>query len=184
MRRNFSKVVAVMAIMITSAGLSGCQSPKAVDDTSAISIYEQKVLKEDQRTNEVLAKAAALSAKSLAVFVRTEQAVQQQLLSAEQIRQARFQASHIPTGMEQYIELPWDGPTEPLLSIVAGNAGYRVVYMNERPPIGKAVTSSGESRMLSSYIDIIRQQTLGYIDTIEIDEQSQDRVVRVYYAEF
>lgn len=184
MKRILPTKVAILATILSSVCLSGCQSSKAVDDTSAISLYEQKVLKEDQRTNEILAKAAALSAKSLAVFVRTEQAVQQKTLSAEQIRQARFQATHIPTGMEQLIELPWDGPTEPLLSILAGTSGYRVLYMNERPPIGKTVTSSGESRMVSGYIDVIRQQTLGYIDTIEVDESSQDRAIRVYYTEF
>jgi hypothetical protein len=86
--------------------------------------------------------------------------------------------------MEQMIELPWDRPTEPLLSILAGTSGYRVLYMNERPPIGKTVTSSGESRMVSGYIDVIRQQTLGYIDSIEVDDLAQERVIRVYYTEF
>jgi hypothetical protein len=164
--------------------ISGCASHKNKNESQSLSIYQQKILKEEQITNEILAKAALLSAKSLAVFVRTEQAAQQPAMTAEQIRQARFQETYIPVNMEQKVEYVWDSSPEPLMSALASNAGYQLVYMNERPPIPKTVTISSESRMIVKYFDIIEQQSVGYIDRIVKDDKSDMKMIRIYYSQF
>jgi len=175
----------ITALMLAlSIGLTGCASNNKQPEKESLSLYQQKVLEEDQRTNEVLSKAAALSAKSLAVFVRTEQAVHQPNMTAEQIRQARHQLDYIPSGMEQKIEYAWDGAPEPLLSAMAMNAGYRLIYSGERPPISMSVTVGSESRMIVEYINIIRQQTSGYIKDIINDDKSNDKTIRVIYEDF
>lgn len=174
---------AITALFLIFA-ISGCATTKKEVEPDSLSLYQQKVLEEDQRTDEILAKAAALSAKSLAVFVRTEQAVHQKDLSAEQIRQARFQYDYIPVGMEQKIELPWDGAPEPLLAALAANAGYELIYVNERPPVATSVTVSSSIRPIVDYINIIEQQTKGYIKDIIPDDKSDAKTLRVVYADF
>ena len=176
------RVFLILAILIL---LPSCASSKRDPvDQPSLSVYQKKVLEEDRRTMEVLSKAAVLSAKSLAVFVRTEQAVHQPAMTAEQVRQARFQDSYIPVNMEQKVEYAWDSSPEPLLSSLAANAGYRLVYTNERPPIAKSVTVSSKPRMISDYINIIEQQTTGYIKEIRVDDKSDDKVIRVFYSKF
>jgi hypothetical protein len=171
-------------IVFATLSLTACASSKKPIEQSSLNVYQKRVLEEEQRTNEILAKAAALSAKSLAVFVRTEQAVAQKELTAEQIRQARFQRNYIPVNMEQRVTYGWDSAPEPLLRSLADNSGYTLDYINERPPIPKTVTVSSKSRMITDYIDIIRQQTKGYIDFIYVDDKSDEKSIKVKYSEF
>jgi hypothetical protein len=179
-----SKKTALLFTVAAASILSGCASSSSNQTGPELSAYQKKVLEEDQRTNEILAKAALLSAKSLAVFVRTEQAVHQPAMTAEQIRQARFQDSYIPVNMEQMVEFAWDAAPEPLMSSLASSAGYELKFMNERPPIPKAVTISSKPRMIAEYFDIIEQETAGYIDRIVEDDKSDRKIVRVWYAQF
>ena len=86
--------------------------------------------------------------------------------------------------MEQKVEWGWDGAPEPVLRQISMVAGYRLVFTNERPPITKAVTMASKHRMLSEYIDIIDQQTKDYIDTIRVDDESEDKVIYVTYSDF
>ncbi|MCP4262632.1 MAG: DotD/TraH family lipoprotein [Planctomycetes bacterium] len=176
-----SKIL-IAAIFI--ATLSGCaSSPKKIPENT-LTEFERQVLEEDRRTNEILSKAAALSGKATAVWVRTNQATKLPGLTAEQIRQARFQNDYIPVNMEQKVEWGWDGAPEPVLRQISMVAGYRLVFTNERPPITKAVTMASKHRMLSEYIDIIDQQTKDYIDTIRVDDESEDKVIYVTYSDF
>ncbi len=174
----------VTTILLLALLTTSCASTKTEVKQETLSVFQKKILEEDRRTEEVLAKAAALSAKSLAVFVRTEQAAIQPELTAEQIRQARFQAEYIPVNMEQKVEYAWDSAPEPLLFALASNAGYELIYVNQRPPIPKTVTASSEFRMISTYIDIIRQQTKGYIESIVPDDKSDRKVIRIKYSDF
>lgn len=178
---DFSKKL--LAIVFT-ASLMGCASSSKEIEEPALSIYQKKILKEEQITNEILAKAALLSAKSLAVFVRTEQAAQQPEMTSEQIRQARFKETYIPVNMEQKVEYVWDSAPEPLMSALAANAGYELAYMNERPPIPKTVTISSQKRMIATYFDIIEQQSAGYIDRIVTDDKADRKMIRIYYSQF
>lgn len=164
------------------AMLSGCASkPEPKQELSA---YERELLAEHRRTEEVIAKAALLSSKAVAVYVRTNQALVQPLLSAEQIRQARFQEQHIPNGMETILSMPFDGAPEPIISRVASSAGYRLEFANQRPPISNGVTISNEPRNLRQILAVVEQQTVGYIEKIAITDSAEDKVIRVIYAKF
>lgn len=176
------KSTLIAAIAVT--GISGCSTTKEPVDNKSLSLYQQKILEEDRRTEEVLSKAAALSAKALAVYVRTEQALAQKELTAEQIRQARFQKNYVPVNMEQRVQFSWDSAPEPLLSSLASIAGYKLVYTNQRPPISKSVTASDAPRSVNDYIEIIRQQTSGYIEEINTDDLYNEKVIKVTYSEF
>lgn len=176
------KLLAITACLI----LSGCVTPKSDIDKESLSLYEKKMLEEDKRTNEILSKAALLSAKSLAVFVRTEQARHQKTLTAEQIRIARFENNYIHINMEQMVEYAWDAAPEALLHALASNSGYRLIFENERPPITRAVSISSKPRMIQDYIYIIEQQSMknGYIKDIIIDDKRDDKTIKVVYEDF
>jgi len=166
--------------------LTGCMSTKKDINEETLSLYEQNILKEDKRTNEILSKAALLSSKSLAVFVRTEQAAMQKELTAEQIRLARFENNYVHVNMEQVVEYAWYAAPEALMVALASNAGYELIYDNERPPITRAVSISSKPRMIENYFDIIEQQSInnGYIKDIIIDDKYGEKSIRVIYADF
>ena len=174
----------ILLTAIMSLSLSACSMTSKELDKDSLSVYQEKILKEDQRTNEILAKAAALSAKSLAVFVRTEQALHQKSLTSEQIRQARFQAEYIPVNMEQKVEYSWDSAPEPLIRSLADDAGYELEYMNERPPIPISVSISSKIRTIEAYFKIIEDNSVGYIARIDRDDKTDRKIVRVYYSAF
>lgn len=165
--------------------LSGCASNQDKQkEANAVSNYERLMLEEQKRTGEVLARAAMLSSKAITVLVRTNQAKVQPVLTSDQIRQARFQNSYIPLGMETKASFAWDSAPEPLMKAVAAAAGYQVVYLNQRPPVSMSVTVSPEKRYLRDFFWIVEQQTNGYIESIEINDKIEQRTVFVKYAAF
>jgi hypothetical protein len=174
----------ILFALITTLALGGCASRSSNAPSDGMEEYQKRILEEKKRTEEVLTNAALLSSKSLAVLVRTKQALAQSTMTAEQVRIARAKNNYIPTGMEVKLKRSWDSAPEPLLQILASVAGYRLNFANERPPIPKAVTVSHKSRNIREYISIIEQQTTDYIEIIDIDDLSTDKVITVKYVEF
>lgn len=171
-----------LIVAAVASSLYGCATPPK--QTVGLSAYEAELIAEHKRTEEVIAKAALLSSKALAVYVRTNQALVQPVLSAEQIRQAQFQESHIPNGMEPENEMGWDGAPEPLLSRIAAMSGYRVEYENQRPPVSRGMTMSPTRRNLRQMIAVVEQQSIGYIEKISIVDEVDNKVIRVIYSQF
>lgn len=176
----------LFAVAIASLLMGGCATTRdaAPITESELSPFEKKVYEDNKRTNEILSNAALLSSKSLATYVRTEQALAQKNLTAEEIRQARFQRDYIPFNMEQKMRTSWGYAPEPLIALVASTAGYRVVYHNERPPITRSVIIEAKSRQLSEYLDIIMQQADGYIEDIVPDDGMEENIIHVFYSKF
>jgi hypothetical protein len=170
--------LATTILLITS----GCAN-KQISEPS-ISVYEKMIFEERKRTNEVLVKAALLSSKSLAVYTRTKQALQQKTLTSEQIRIARWQDQYIPVNMEQKESFSWDSAPEPIMRSLASIAGYELDFINQRPPISRSVTVDPQFRMIRDFFYIIEQQTNGYIEKINIDDKSDRKLITVYYADF
>lgn len=171
-----------MLLLSVSFVLSGCASKPVEKPT--LSAYEMELLAEHKRTEDVIAKAALLSSRALSVYVRTNQALVQPLLTAEQIRQAQFQDSHIPNGMEPILQRGYDGPPEPLIARIASEAGYRVEYANQRPPLSRGITMSSDPRNLRAMLAIVEQQSVGYIEKMNIIDTAQDKLIRIHYAKF
>lgn len=179
---DFKKTLILTASIAIISGCSLTPDPK--DDEQAITAYEQAILEEYRRTNEVLAKAALLSSKSLAVYVRTHQAMARQELTSEQVRLARWENNYIPVNMEQKVPIGWDSAPEPLMKSLAMLAGYELEFANQRPPISKSVTTDNQPRMIKNFFKAIMQQTSGYIDRIDVDDKSDMKKITVYYSEF
>jgi hypothetical protein len=84
--------------------------------------------------------------------------------------------------MEQVVNLNnWDSSPEPLLEIIASISGYQLHYINEPPAIAKSVRFSAKPRKLYDYINIIEQQTEGYIHSIIIDDKDDEKIIAVLY---
>jgi hypothetical protein len=162
---------------------TGCASTKEID-TSKLSPYEEALKQEHERTGEILSKAALLTSKSFAVYTRTNQAKVQPLLTNQQIRQARHQKYYVPNGMEDKQSYSWDSAPEPLLITLANASGYKLKFVNERPPVSRSVTVSPDRRQIKDFFDIITQQTEGYIDKIDIDDKSEIKLITVIYSRF
>jgi predicted N-formylglutamate amidohydrolase len=149
-----------------------------------LSPFEQKIYEDNKRTNEIIGNAVLLSSKSLATYVQTEQALAQKELTAEQIRQARWQMNHTPINMEQQVKMGWGGAPEPLISMLASIASYRVVYHNDRPPLTRSVIFDSQPRNIKKYLKIIEQNTQGYIKDIVPDDGQEDKIIHVFYAPY
>jgi hypothetical protein len=163
--------------------LAGCVTNNS-QKTGELTAYEKAILLEQQRTVEVLSKAALISSKSLAVMARTRQALNQPTLTAEQIRVARAQNDYIPVGMEAKHNFPWDGAPEPYLATIAAMSHYKLVFANQRPPITKDITVSNDKINIKQMIYAVEQQTTGYIEQIDVDDKSAEKVITIYYTQF
>lgn len=175
-----SKILTILISVLFVTACSSTSKPKEPE----MSPYERAIFEERKRTNEVLAKAALLSSRSLAVYTRTKQALQQKELTAEQIRIARHQNEYIPTNMDQKVSLPVDSAPEPIIKTIASIAGYEIRFVNQRPPITRSVTIDKQKRMLRDFIFIIEQQTQGYIKNINVDDKYDRKLITVYYDDF
>lgn len=174
-----SSLILLMVLVV------GCTSkPEIKDNPSAIVNYQEIMLQENKKTFDMLARAAALSAKALTVYVKSNQAKVQPLLTADQVRQARFQNNYIPTGMEVEVQIPYGAAPEPLLKTLGAISGYQVVYMNQRPPISRSVIITKDKKNIKQIINAIEQQTKGYIKSIQCDDQSTEKKIIVTYAGF
>jgi hypothetical protein len=185
-KTKMEKLIPLVLCTIIASSLGGCATSRSGDPitTGELSPFEKKIYEDNKRTNEIIGNAVLLSSKSLATYVRTEQALAQKELTAEQIRQARWQRDYIPVNMEQMLKTGWGGAPEPLLAMLAGAASYRLVYHNERPPISHSVIFDSKPRMISDYFNIIEQNSEGYIERIEPDDRQQEKVINVYYSSY
>lgn len=171
-------------VLLMSLLSVGCASSPKNPPSDKLTAYERAILEEHRQTEEVIKKAAALSSRALAVYVRTNQALSQPLLNSDQIRQAVFQETHIPSGMEVETSMGWDGAPEPVLARVAAMAGYKLDYINQRPPVSRGITISADKRNLRQFINAIEQLSEGYIESIKVIDMNGQKIISVKYSSF
>ena len=161
--------------------LSGCASTEN-ERAPEMNYFEKKIYEEDKRTNEVLSKASLLSAKALAVYVKTNQALKQGELTAEQIRQARAQNERVEINFEQIMETAMLVHRSRLYKEFT-QAGYKLTYANERPPIVPTTLSLKNEKRTKKIRHIIQQYGGGYIDRIDINDSQGKFIMTVWYVE-
>lgn len=173
----------ITTTLMASILLSGCMSTpdKKVE---GLTPFEEEQLKTKKETMELLAKSALLASKAQSVLAKTEQAYYQPLLNADKIRQARFQNEYIPRGMEKEIEISWASSPEPVLHRLSVASGYELVFKNQRPPIPEDVYISSEPKSIKTLLDIVEQQTTGYIESIVTTDTYDAKIILVTYAKF
>lgn len=164
--------------------LGGCTTTSKTNNASIMSEYEKAQLESNKETMRILSKAALLASKAQAVMAKTEQAYYQPLLDADQIRQARAQNEIVPRGMEKKIPISWAASPEPVLTMLANASGYTLQYKNQRPPIPEDVYITNEPKTIKGLIDIIDQQTDGYIKEIVITDTFEKKLITVFYEKF
>lgn len=99
-------------------------------------------------------------------------------LDADKIREAMWQFSYVPVGMDRVISVDqWNAPPEPLLNTLANYAKYEITYTNNKPPIDKTISINAENKNLKYLIDEVQRQSVGYIKDIKIMEDIKHIVV-------
>ncbi|MBE8232151.1 MAG: DotD/TraH family lipoprotein [Endozoicomonadaceae bacterium] len=172
----------LLTFVISALIISACSTTEIIKpDTSD---FDNVIRKSNEQTNLILARAAILAAKAQAVRARTQQALAQKLLTADQIRQAKFQARRIPEGMDRKVRLPWVGAPEPVIQKIATLSGYQLFYRNQPKPIPEDVYIDNQRRNLKDFIDIVASQSAGYIDDIFIDDEHNHKSITIVYSKF
>lgn len=176
------KVVLTLAM---TAILGGCSSTKEVEvkkDTISNEEYRQILLKEEKKLNERLAKTALLAAESQKIMSETKNGLSRPNYDYDKIREARFQATYVPVGMERLLPIDWDGPVEPVLETLVHYAGYEIQYQGSKPLQSRDVSLLPGDITIKQHIDNIDVNVKGYIKDILINEP--DKLVIVVYENF
>lgn len=144
--------------------------------------YREMLIKEDRKLNERLAKSALLAAESQKIMAETNNGLARPMYDYDKIREARFQATYVPSGMERIMPIEWDGSVEPVLETLVHYAGYRINYKGRKPIQSRDVTLLPDNLSIKQHIDNIDINSEGYIKDIFINEA--DKIVVVVYEDF
>lgn len=168
--------------------LGGCASSKKVDEMKDNDLitneeYRKMLIAEEKKLNERLVKSALLAAESQKILAETNNGLKRPNYDYDKIREARFQATYIPEGMERILPIDWVGPVEPVLETLVTYAGYTIQYKGIKPVQSRDVTLLPENNInIKQHIDNIDINSQGYIKDIIISEP--DRQVVVVYENF
>ncbi len=166
--------------------LSGCSSFSEQEDTSKLTNkkdYEQLIVENRKMTHEnMLITAEKAYQTQQAIFeVMNAIALSDKNMSAEDIRQAEWQNTYIPEGMERDISVDWDAYPEEILKLLANASDYEVVFRGKPYPVAKTVSVDDKPKPIKRVIDDVAMQSKGYIDSVDIFEDS--RLIVVKYSQ-
>ena len=185
MEKEMKKIMITLSALSLLA-LSGCSTTKDVNQNNKDLItneeYREILLKEERKLNNRLAKSALLAAESQKIISETNNGLARPMYDYDKIREARFQATYVPVGMERILPIDWDGPIEPVLETLVHYAGYELAYKGTKPIQSKDVTLMPGPVTIKQHIDNIDINAKGYIKDIFIDEP--DKKVIVVYENF
>lgn len=174
---NNKKITAML--LLSALALTGCgvKATKPID--MSVSKYSIDETREDE-IHEAIVNASKSAAKSLNILASVNNAEKNDVLTYEQIRQARFNATYIPVGFESKITITnWDGPISPILRRLEVLSGYKFVVLTPEPSYGLFVTLNFKDATLMDVVNSIDAQ-LGSVINIEIIED--EKVVKVRYG--
>lgn len=178
---------AVLFLSVCSL-LGGCASSKKMENVNSGDLitneeYRKMIIKEEKKLNDRLVKSALLAAESQKILAETNNGLKRPKYDYDKIREARFQATYIPEGMERILPIDWVGPVEPVLETLVSYAGYKLKYKGVKPVQSREVTLLPENDInIKQHIDNIDINSQGYIKDIIISEP--DRTVVIVYENF
>lgn len=167
------------AIILTSIMISGCgvKATKPVDmRASQYSIEEAS----EREIHEALVLAAKNASKSLNILANVNNAEKNEVLTYDQIRQARFNATYTPVGMDSKMTITnWNGPVTPVFRQLEILSGYKFIQRTPEPSYGLFVSLNFKDESLMNIIRSIDSQ-LG--DAININIIEDDKIVEIEYG--
>lgn len=168
--------------LITSL-ITGCSSTEQLDlkNTNTEINYNMIALEEQKKLYTNMQEIASKALKAQRVRQQVQNATSIQLMDADKVREANWQASYTPVGMERELTIDWSGAPEPLLRTLAQHSDYTIDFENKPYPIAKDIYIYPERQNIKQLLDEIDRQTKGYINRIEIYEDL--KLIKAIYQE-
>ena len=179
------------AVLVLAIGtlLGGCASSSKVEDYQSMDIdkaleeYQDIIIQEEKKLNDRLVKSAFLANEYQKILAETNNGLKRPMYDYDRIREARYQATEIPEGMERQLPIDWSGPIEPVLETIVQYAGYEISYQGIKPIFSRDVTLLPESNItIKQHLDNIEVNAEGYIK--DIYTLVADKKVIVVYENF
>lgn len=167
---------------MTNSGLEKEQKDK--EESARLLKYQELAKEERKKLYEYIKSVTDKALEIQKERKEVENALVLPKLDADAIREAQWQSSYIPIGMEKIIPVSnWKSPPEPLIKTFADYSHYELQFINKRPPIEKIVSidNSGDKN-IKNLIDDVERQSQGYIKTIKIMEDI--KLIIVEYQEY
>lgn len=160
--------------------LGGCASkpakPVVVEDNYEKLIFEQR---EILKQNIMDVSRKAYNVQKTISEVQNAMALKSTDFSPEVMRYKEWQNTYIPVGMEREMTIDWKAYPEEMLKLLASASSYEIEFIGKAYPIARMINISPDPRPIKKLIDNVEMQSKGYIERVDIFEES--KLIKVYY---
>lgn len=164
------KILLATLVFVTVFGTTGCATTKKNNVEVDKKDYELLALQEQKKLYLNLQEISYKALETQRVRQKVQNAASLKVMSADEIREANWQNSYIPVGMERTFTIDWKYAPEPLLRTLANYAKYTISFEGKAYPIEKNVVIYPERQNIKQIIDDVGRQTKDYIADIQILE--------------
>lgn len=173
----------LVTILVSSLLLSGCTTTKNNKEAEATSNidYEMLALEEQKKLYDNLEEIANKALEAQRIRQKVQNAASVQVMDADQVREALWQESYVPEGMDAEVPIDWKGAPEPLLKVLANYSHYEIYFENNPYPIARDIVIPSSRMNVKKLIDEVERQSQGYISDIKIYEKL--KIIKVIYEQ-
>lgn len=185
----------VAVFSLSSIFLTACSSSaiKDQDDIRPIISVPQNADFDMSEVRTALIKASESASKSLRILAETNNAAKADMLTHDKVRQANWNASYVPVGMDRTIDFYWNSVFMPVVEMVADTSGYKLVEVNPnmRPLNFPTVTidtnqilyRDGKPYKNNRLIDVLRSVSY-QVESMGVDIKVlvEERIIQVEYG--
>lgn len=167
-------------LLLSTLAISGCSVKATKPIDMRVSQYAIDEAKEEE-IHEAIVNASKSAAKSLHILASVNNAEKNEVLTYEQIRQARFNATYTPVGLDSKITITnWNGPIGPVLRQLEIVSGYRFEQLTPEPSYGLFVTLNFNDAQV---MDVLRSIDSQLGDVINMKIIEDEKLVEVKYGQ-
>jgi hypothetical protein len=174
----------ILGLAIICATMSGCSLFKAKEYELKKQEYTSKTYNmeapSDREIYETLAQAAKNIDKSVEILASVNSAAKSETMTYDQIRQARWQKTYTPLGLEREVTIrDWNGPVGPIFTQIEKITNYKIKILNEAPAYGNFVSINA---IKEPAINIIRKVNADLGERIKINILEDEKIIEVSYV--
>jgi hypothetical protein len=171
----------ILFCVLSSVLMSGCSALSGEEvEKSPVPVYEPSPVSEKEVYDAFIA-AAKNADEALRIYTEVNTASKREELTYEKIRQAQFQASYIPKGMERTISMEWEGPIRPVLNQLAREVDYKVRIIGDLPPVPHTVTFVAHEKPIIEVLRDIDSKVKNI--NINVYENKDANIIEVIYVD-
>lgn len=188
----FTKVtlVSLSSILLTACSTSGI---KGQDDIRPVINVPQNADFDMSEVKDALIKASESASQSLRILAETNNAAKSEMMTHDKVRQANWNATYVPVGMDRTVDFYWNSVFLPVVEMVADTSGYKLVEVNPnmRPLNFPTVTvdtdqtlyRDGKPYKNNRLIDVLRSVSY-QVESMGVDIRVlvEERIIQVEYG--